>query len=1045
MSAVDDPFGTAGLRRRAVDAWRASPVRLREDANAEDDAARDAYRDRLLVELAQNAADAARRAGVGGELRLLLVDGALYAANVGTPIDAAGIEALSHRRVSTKSAQDTGRFGLGFSAVLSVTDAPSVHTTAGGVQWSRHATVDALADVVEVAEQLTRRGHDVPVMRLPWPTAPDEVVRRLLDDGAATVVRLPLRDNAAVDAVVSALESVDPLMLLFLDGLETIAVDGVEPARRIRVTAEQGGTAALSVDGATTRWLRHRSTGSFTARELAGRPAEERERAEWSVVWALPIGDGGSPRPYTGDHRLRAPQPVEESVALPAVLCATVPVESGRRHVVPGPATDAVVRAAVRAYADLLAALPPDPGLVDLLPATLPAGAFDLALREHLADVLPRTRLLGSAADDEIRLRPEEAHVLDVGSAAEMLTGLLAPFDPRLVSPEYVAGGRRQAALVALGLRLLDTADVVDVLRGLPDQPPAWWGSVLAALATAPDRDSLRALPVPLDDGSVASDVRGVLLPGDPALDSALREAGLSFQRVHADAVAGSGASDLLRLLGARDANAEALLDDPRVRVAVESALDTDHGADQPDTEHEDGWPLAAAVLALVLRVPGAVAGRPWLTDLPLPDAAGFWRPAGELMLPARHGGVLVDVVDPDGPLGVVADDAIERFGPASLRDAGVLATFATLVEEDVPLVPGAMTEYVDLADDWLAECADLVSNREDATRPWVVDQVLAVRDLELVRPDVAAWTRALDELGGELIRAVTEPAVARHDAARVHLPSYAWWWLSRHECVPGADGALHRATRVAAPGADELLAALYPLAADLPEPAARLCAVLGLASRVDSLDRDQVAETLNRLGSDGAVLGPDVVRRGYRDLLRRAEAVGAPVPTSVCALTADGLAAVPQVDAVVLDVPDLAPLLGPLARVPASLDDAAALADLLDVDLASEAVAGSVASTPARTARVQGELLPPGWPDVPPTYLVHEPLRCVDATGAEVRVRWRVVDRMLHVDSDGETSGLARALAWSAGRWRERHLVEALLGADADERARLIAEAALD
>ena len=66
----NDPFSTAALRSRVLDAWAASPARFREDANAEEDYALGGYRDRVVVELAQNAADAAARAGVPGRLRL---------------------------------------------------------------------------------------------------------------------------------------------------------------------------------------------------------------------------------------------------------------------------------------------------------------------------------------------------------------------------------------------------------------------------------------------------------------------------------------------------------------------------------------------------------------------------------------------------------------------------------------------------------------------------------------------------------------------------------------------------------------------------------------------------------------------------------------------------------------------------------------------------------------------------------------------------------------------------------------------------------------
>ena len=102
QDSQSDPFGTAELRRRVLDAWAASPARFREDANAEEDYALGGYRDRVVVELAQNAADAAARAGVPGRLRLTLRDGTLAAANTGAPLDAAGVAALSTLRASSK-------------------------------------------------------------------------------------------------------------------------------------------------------------------------------------------------------------------------------------------------------------------------------------------------------------------------------------------------------------------------------------------------------------------------------------------------------------------------------------------------------------------------------------------------------------------------------------------------------------------------------------------------------------------------------------------------------------------------------------------------------------------------------------------------------------------------------------------------------------------------------------------------------------------------------------------------------------------------------
>lgn len=214
-----DPFGTARLRRGVLDAWGAGPARFREDANAEEDLALGGYRDRLVVELAQNAADAAARAGVPGRLRLTLHPGegghaVLAVANTGAPLDATGVESLSTLRASAKrepagpsgtaggptgSADTVGRFGVGFAAVLAVSDEPAVLGRHGGVRWSlaeaREMARDAANGSPGLGDELRRRDGHVPLLRLPLPaegTAPD---------GYDTVVVLPLRDASAGDLV----------------------------------------------------------------------------------------------------------------------------------------------------------------------------------------------------------------------------------------------------------------------------------------------------------------------------------------------------------------------------------------------------------------------------------------------------------------------------------------------------------------------------------------------------------------------------------------------------------------------------------------------------------------------------------------------------------------------------------------------------------------------------------------------------------------------------------------------------------------------------
>src|SRR4051812_49559969 len=160
LSPVADPFDTATIRRRVLAAWADFPARFREDANAEEDLVRGGYRDRLLVELAQNAADAAVRAGQPGRLRLALHGDVLRAANTGAPLDAAGVQALATLRASAKrdGPATVGRFGVGFAAVLAVSDEPAVLSTSGGGAVSAARPRGGGAALASLGGELARPG-----------------------------------------------------------------------------------------------------------------------------------------------------------------------------------------------------------------------------------------------------------------------------------------------------------------------------------------------------------------------------------------------------------------------------------------------------------------------------------------------------------------------------------------------------------------------------------------------------------------------------------------------------------------------------------------------------------------------------------------------------------------------------------------------------------------------------------------------------------------------------------------------------------------------
>src|SRR4051794_17264279 len=235
-----DPFDSAAIRARVLAAWAGSPARFREDANAEEDLVRGGYRDRLLIELAQNAADAAVRAGMPGRLRLELSGDTLRAANTGAPLDADGVQGLTTLRASAKrdDAGTVGRFGVGFAAVLAVSDEPAVVSTEGGVRFSAERTRGEVAGIPGLTDELARRDGAVPVLRLPGRpggagAAPGPRPRwgagGAPPAGFATEVVLPLRPGTR-PVVAAALAVVRGEVLLGLPGLAAIEIvlDGEE-------------------------------------------------------------------------------------------------------------------------------------------------------------------------------------------------------------------------------------------------------------------------------------------------------------------------------------------------------------------------------------------------------------------------------------------------------------------------------------------------------------------------------------------------------------------------------------------------------------------------------------------------------------------------------------------------------------------------------------------------------------------------------------------------------------------------------------------------
>ena len=1049
-----DPFNTAELRRRVRDAWAASPSRFREDANAEEDYALGGYRDRVVVELAQNAADAAARAGVPGRLRLTLREGILTAANTGAPLDAAGVEALSTLRASSKrdagasgSADGTvGRFGVGFAAVVAVSDAPRIRSAAGTgpagtgpagpgqadaaqanavrvntVQWSRDATRDLVRGIPALADELAARAGHVPVLRLPF-AQPDQAAG--LPDGFQTVVELPLRDQGAVSLVTRLLAETGTALLLALPALAHVEIT-VEDETRLLTAAHDGALSVITEDGVPSTWRVAGADGVLDPALLADRPAEERARTSWSVRWAVradAAGQAAGRLPDGVSAVVHAPTPTDEPLSLPALLLASFPLSPDRRHVAPGPLTGFLVERAADVYAGQLALLPAGPGLLDLVPGPVGRGELDARLGDAIVARLPDVPFLPAVtrAGGEMpeRIRPRDAVLL--GGGPPGLAEFLAPALPNLCD-----GPRRHPAWSVLGVRRMPLAELADVLAAL-GREPAWWRRLYAALAGAqpsevgpPELGELGALPVPLADGRVVRGPRGLLLPG-PGLAHAGELAVLGLRVVHPEA-----AHPLLARLGAVEGTPRGALEDPATRAAVAASYDR-----ATEAYYDDDGPerVADAVLGLVAAVRAEPGDYPWLAGLALPGEDGDWYPAGELLLP---GSPLAEIVGGDAPFGIIGSGFAARHDVRTLEAAGVLSTFGLLRAQDVPLDESAADLDLDGAGEWAADTRDRL--RQPAGLPPVAVEMIAVRDLDLVAAD--RWPLALELLTGPPLRAaLTEPARVRlADGHHEDVPSYTAWWLRRHVRLGG-----RRPAELRAPDADPLLDGLYDAIGPALAPDSVIARALGVRSSLAALlaEPGGADDLLARLADPARPVTRPQLRALWSALAAADELIPDDVtpPDRVRAVLGTGLVVADAGDVLVLDAPDLWPLTAARPLVLAPYQHAARLAELLDLPLASDEVPGAV--------KEAGDLRPvPGalldvLPGAPVTYREHDALA---ADGTDVP--WRYTGGELHAAT---TEGLAHGLAWAAGHWAARHLLASLL-TDPDDAARLLAEADLD
>jgi hypothetical protein len=424
--------------------------------------------DRLVYELMQNADDAKDDDGRSpSRIAFDLNDDALIVSNDGL-FRAVDFDRLQSVAGGGKRAETdvTGAFGLGFTAVYQVTDAPEIFSN--GRHWQIQP--DAPAD-----QRIRQQSADTEEtrLRLPWAFDPAAPARRAL--------RLPAIRPDQLDDFAAQIGAAIETGALFLRHLQTLTVrrNGTLVRQIERETSQRNELTLRDDRGRTAVWLL--LDGDFTAAAAALRAQyewqiEPHRRSQVRLAFCIEALSSDSPV-QTG--RLFAVLPTDATLPLPVQINADFFPTTDRKRIhfdggYQAEWNEAAVAGAAATLADGLAALPAQLGptsfwrlLQQMAETERQTAVGELpsifaAFWHKAAPLLPNIPLVYTA-QGEWR-RPAAARRLPAWAADEATAALLVALDIPIIHPDL----RPYAAVIErpeVGCPPLTTADLAQALQ----------------------------------------------------------------------------------------------------------------------------------------------------------------------------------------------------------------------------------------------------------------------------------------------------------------------------------------------------------------------------------------------------------------------------------------------------------------------------------------------------------------------------------------------------------------------------------------------------
>jgi len=334
---------------RTLRVYKEDPDRLIADYRRERQISR-GYQGREILELLQNANDAAAEGNVRGKVRIELSTEGLIVANTGRPFTTGGVNSLRITDLSPKLRRKThliGQKGLGFRAVLNWSRQPYIESgylrlvfSDGKLRSICHDLEGSNPQIATLLAAEKGNSEDVILPSLPFPMVIDDKIdfrqglpahhRKIMDrcdflrGEFDTVIGMPFNDASILDLAKGELQELRPEILLFAENLGSISMTSPNVPEE---TWEISGNSILELNikgssNSTRRYEIFRDHNSIPAELIS-----ELTASEYDIILAVP--QDGTPRDL---QTLFSFFPTNVRFPFPVVCHATMELDSNRKY-----------------------------------------------------------------------------------------------------------------------------------------------------------------------------------------------------------------------------------------------------------------------------------------------------------------------------------------------------------------------------------------------------------------------------------------------------------------------------------------------------------------------------------------------------------------------------------------------------------------------------------------------------------------------------------------------------------------------------------------